>query len=349
MIRQSLLSYGSPLAATSAVLPEPRGSEVLLKVFSCGVCHSDLHLQDGFFDLGDGKRLDVATGRKLPFTLGHEISGHVENAGPEAGKLDGRTFYVVYPWCGCGQCERCRKGEEHLCDAPRQLGINIDGGYASHVLVPHPRYLIEAEGVDARLAGSYMCSGLTAYSAIRKAEHYLEDNGSLMIVGLGGVGMMGLEIARTLTRGRRFAADIVAAKRQIALTLGAEAAFDPQAHDVRKTVFRQAGPITAAIDFVGSETSLNFAQSIVGKGGAVIIVGLMGGKFSLPVPMFPLRELTLSGSYVGSLDEARKLMALVRAGRIRPIPVYERHLSEANAALTDLRAGGITGRVVLRP
>jgi D-arabinose 1-dehydrogenase-like Zn-dependent alcohol dehydrogenase len=349
MIRQSLLSYGSPLVATSASLPVPKGSEVLIKVSSCGVCHSDLHLQDGFFDLGDGKRLDVALGRKLPFTLGHEISGHVESAGPEAGEFDSRTFYVVYPWCGCGDCERCHKGEEHLCDAPRQLGINVDGGYASHVLVPHPRYLIAAHRVDARLAGSYMCSGLTAYCAIRKAERYLKDKGSLMIVGLGGVGMMGLEIARALTGGRKFAADVVAAKRETALTLGAEAAFDPRTPDARKNVLKQAGPIKAAIDFVGSDASLNFAQSIVGKGGAVIIVGLMGGKFSLPVPMFPLRELTLSGSYVGSLAEARELIALVRAGRIRPIPVDERPLSEANAALADLRAGGVTGRIVLRP
>lgn len=349
MIRQSLLAYGSPLAETATPLPEPKGSEVLLKVSSCGVCHSDLHLQDGYFDLGEGKRLDIASGRKLPFTLGHEISGHVERAGPEAGELGRDMFYVAYPWCGCGDCERCRAGAEHLCDAPRQLGINIDGGYASHVLVPHARYLIEADGVDARLAGSYMCSGLTAYSAVRKAGRYLKDQGALMIVGLGGVGMMGLEIARALTPARKFAADVVEAKHRTALALGAEAVFDPSAADARRTVLKEAGPVNAAIDFVGSEASLNFAQSIVGKGGAVIIVGLMGGKFSLPVPMFPLRELTLSGSYVGSLAEARELMALVRAGRIRPIPVDERPLSEANAALADLRAGSVTGRVVLQP
>ena len=349
MIRQSLLAYGSPLAATTTEPPAPTGSEVLLKVASCGVCHSDLHLQDGFFDLGDGKRLDVALGRKLPFTLGHEISGHVESSGPDAGTFDRRTFYVAYPWCGCGQCERCGKGDEHLCDAPRQLGINVDGGYASHVLVPHPRYLIEAEGVDQRLAGSYMCSGLTAYSAIRKAERYLEGRASLMIVGLGGVGMMGLEIARALTGARKFAADVVPAKRETALALGAEAVFDPATPDARRTVLKQVGPVNAAIDFVGSEASLNFAQSVVGKGGAVIIVGLMGGKFSLPVPMFPLRELTLSGSYVGSLAEARELMALVRSGRIRPIPVTARPLAEANSALDDLRAGSVTGRVILTP
>lgn len=349
MIRQSLIAYGVPLAETTAALPEPKGSEVLLKISSCGVCHSDLHLQDGHFDLGDGKHLDITSGRKLPFTLGHEIAGHVEKAGPDAGQLGRDVFYAVYPWCGCSQCEKCRKGQEQLCDAPRHLGITIDGGFASHVLVPHPRYLIDAQGIDRRLAGSYMCSGLTAYSAIRKAERFLPANGSLMIVGLGGLGMMGLEIARALTPARTYGADIAPAKREAALTLGAVAAFDPTAPDARKQVLKQAGAMDVAIDFVGSEASLTFAQSVVGKGGAVIIVGLMGGRFSLPVPMFPLRELTLAGSYVGSLDEARALMALVREGRIRPIPVSERPLGEANMAIADLRAGGITGRIILRP
>jgi D-arabinose 1-dehydrogenase-like Zn-dependent alcohol dehydrogenase len=349
MIRQSLIAYGAALAETSTALPEPKGCEVLLKVTSCGVCHSDLHLQDGHFDLGDGKRLDITSGRQLPFTLGHEIAGHVETAGPDAGPLDRDALHAVYPWCGCGQCEKCRKGQEQLCDAPRHLGITVDGGFASHVLVPHPRYLIDARGIDRRLAGSYMCSGLTAYSAIRKAERFLPANGSLLIVGLGGLGMMGLEIARALTSARPYGADVAPGKREAALALGAVATFDPSTPDARKLVLKQAGAMDVAIDFVGSEASLNFAQSVVGKGGAVIIVGLMGGRFSLPVPMFPLRELTLAGSYVGSLDEARALMALVRDDRVRPIPVSERPLAEANAALDNLRAGGVTGRVILKP
>ena len=349
MIRQSLLGYGEPLAATTTSLPELKGSEVLVRVATCGVCHSDLHLQDGYFDLGEGKRLDIRAGRKLPFTLGHEIAGYVEKAGPEVRDIERRSLYAVYPWCGCGTCDRCRQGQEHLCDAPRHLGITVDGGYASHVVVPHPRYLIDAEGSDARLAGSYMCSGVTAFSAIRKAARFLGSNGSLMIIGLGGVGMMGLEIARAVAPARRFAADIAPAKREAALALGAEAVFDPLSPDARKHVLKQAGAIDAAIDFVGSEASLAFAQGVVGKGGAVIIVGLMGGRFSLPAPMFPLRELTISGSYVGSLAEARELMALVKERRIGPIPASERPLSDANAALADLRSGRVAGRVVLRP
>src|SRR4051812_30578976 len=106
MIRQSLTSYGRPLAKTIASDPEPVGNEVLVKIEACGVCHSDLHLQDGHFDLGDNKRLDITSGRKLPFTLGHEIAGRVI-AAPEATDLDTTALYAAYPWIGCGSCSRC--------------------------------------------------------------------------------------------------------------------------------------------------------------------------------------------------------------------------------------------------
>jgi D-arabinose 1-dehydrogenase-like Zn-dependent alcohol dehydrogenase len=185
-------------------------------VSHCGVCHSDIHLHDGYFELGEGKRLDVRSGRALPFTLGHEIAGTVEAAGPEAGDLGTPAPYAVYPWMGCGECRRCQAGDEHLCATTHHLGITVDGGYASHVLVPHPRYLIDISGIAPELAGSFMCSGVTAYSAVRKVLPYL-NGGPLLIVGLGGVGMMGLKIARVLTDGPIVAADIDPAKRQAAL------------------------------------------------------------------------------------------------------------------------------------
>lgn len=348
MIRQSLTAYGAPLEQTSATLPEPKGAEVLLRVARCGVCHSDLHLQDGHFDLGGGKTLDIAGGRQLPFTLGHEILGHVEAAGPEAQGLSADKPYAVYAWIGCGRCERCAGGFEHLCDAPQQIGINRDGGYASHVMVPHPRYLLDASGIDPDIAGSYMCSGLTAYGAMAKALPFLRGR-PLMILGLGGVGMMGLEIARALAGVPVGGADIALGKREAAVKAGAAAVFDPAAPGARKSVLAAIGACGAAIDFVGSEASLAFAQGVVGKGGAVVVVGLMGGTFSLPVPFFPLRELAILGSYVGTLQQARELIDLVKQRRIAPIPIASRPLAEANAALEDLRAGRVIGRTVLRP
>ncbi|MBV8839615.1 MAG: alcohol dehydrogenase catalytic domain-containing protein, partial [Alphaproteobacteria bacterium] len=159
MIRQSMTAYATPLCETIVAAPQPRGSEVLVRISRCGVCHSDVHLQDGYFSLGGDKKLDVTAGRALPFTLGHEIAGVVEQAGPDANVKLGQSF-AVFPWIGCGTCAACRAGEENLCAAPRHLGIQVDGGFATHVLVPHPKYLIDHTGLSAALAGAYMCSGL---------------------------------------------------------------------------------------------------------------------------------------------------------------------------------------------
>ena len=348
MYRQSMTDYGAPLAPSEAPTPEPAGAQVLIRVSHCGVCHSDIHLHDGYFELGEGKRLDVRSGRTLPFTLGHEIAGTVEAVGPEAGEVAFDRPYAVYPWMGCGTCRRCQAGDEHLCATTHHLGITVDGGYASHVLVPHRRYLIDIAGIAPELAGSFMCSGVTAYSAVRKILPYL-DGGPLLIVGLGGVGMMGLRIARALADGPIVAADIDPAKRQAALDAGAAHVFDPAAEDARKTVFKACGPVGAAIDFAGAESSFNFAQGVVGKAGAVAVVGLIGGKLVMPLPMLPLRQLAILGCFVGSLPEARAVVDLARSGKIGSIPITTRPLAEADAALAELRAGRVLGRLVLTP
>jgi D-arabinose 1-dehydrogenase-like Zn-dependent alcohol dehydrogenase len=349
MRRQSLIEYGKPLEATEVETPRPGGSEVLLRVSHCGVCHSDLHLQDGYFALGGEQKLDVRGLRSLPFTFGHEIAGTAEAVGPEAQGVAVGKRYAAYPWIGCGTCPVCARGDEHLCNAPRALGITVDGGYASHVLVPHPRYLMDVDGIAPEIAGPLMCSGLTGYSAVRKALPYLRS-GPLLVVGLGGVGMMGLQFARALTDAPILVADIDAAKRDAALRLGASAAFDPADAGARKGIVKSsAGGAGAALDFAGSDKSLGFAQSVVAKGGAAIVVGLLGGSFSLPVPMFPLRALTVMGSYVGSPAEAREMLDLVKAGRIAPIPVELRPLEATSRSLDDLRAGRIVGRVVITP
>src|SRR5262245_3534556 len=349
MLRQSLVEYAKPLETTEAPTPTVSGCEVLLRVSHCGVCHSDLHLQDGYFDLGGGQKLDVRGNRPLPFTLGHEIAGTVEAAGPEAQGVTPGKLYAAYPWIGCGKCGLCARGDEHMCNTSRALGVNVDGGYATHVLVPHARYLLDVEGIAPGIAGALMCSGLTGYGAIKKALHYLKF-GALLIVGLGGLGMMGLQFARALTDRPIFAADIDKGKREAALKLGAAEAFDPADAGARKAIAKASGGgVGAAVDFAGSDKSLAFAHSTVAKGGAAIVVGLFGGSLSLPVPMFPLRALTIMGSYVGSTAEAREMLDLVKAGKVAPIPVETRALGETSRSLDDLRAGKIVGRVVISP
>src|SRR2546423_8032712 len=215
MIRQSMSAYATPLCETVVEAPEPRGTEVLVRISRCGVCHSDLHLYDGYFSLGSDKQLDVTAGRALPFTLGHEIAGVVEKAGAGA-ELNIGMSAAVFPWIGCGECAACRAGEENLCAAPRHLGIQVDGGFATHVLVPHPRYLIEHGSLPASLAGAYMCSGLTAFAALKRLTGHA-TRGPILLVGLGGVGIIGLPIAPAMFPHQPIVAAINTAERSPAL------------------------------------------------------------------------------------------------------------------------------------
>jgi alcohol dehydrogenase len=344
--RQSLVAYGQPLCETVADCPTPRGTEVLVRVKCCGVCHSDLHIQDGYFALGGDKRLDITKGRTLPFTLGHEISGIVEAVG-EGGDGDaiGRAV-AVYPWIGCGTCPACREGEENLCSAHRHLGIAVDGGYAGVVLVPHPRYLLDYAPLSPDFAGLLMCSGLTAYSALRHLGSRAE-RGPVLLVGMGGVGMMGLAIARALFRQPPLVADIDPAKRAAALAAGAAQAFDPADPQSRRAIMAATGGVLAACDFVGSEKSLQFATGVLGRGGKVVVTGLLGGDFTIAAAMIAIKAMTIEGTLTGTLAEARELIDLARTGKLATIPTHERKLDQAQGALDDLRAGRIVGRSVL--
>ncbi len=346
--RQSLVAYGQPLCETVADLPTPRGSEVLVRVECCGVCHSDLHLQDGYFTLGGDKRLDITKDRALPFTLGHEIAGTIENAGDAAeGAVIGHRV-AVYPWIGCGTCPACRAGEENLCSSHRHLGISVDGGYATHVLVPHPRYLLDYAPLSPDFAGPLMCSGLTAFSALKHLDSRAE-RGPVLLVGLGGVGMMGLSIARALFREPPLVADIDAAKRTAALAAGAAQTFDPSDPQTRRAVLTATGGVLAACDFVGSEKSLQFVTGVLGRGGKVVVTGLLGGTFSIAAAMIAIKAMTIEGTLTGTLAEARELIDLARSGKLATIPTHERPLTQAQAGLDDLRAGRVVGRTVLSP
>lgn len=344
--RQSLVGYGEPLCETVVDCPQPRGSEVLVRIERCGVCHSDLHLQDGYFALGGDKRLDITKDRALPFTLGHEIAGVIESAGAEAGGATLGRRVAVYPWIGCGTCAACRSGEENLCSAHRHLGIAVDGGYASHVLVPHPRYLLDYAPLAAGFAGTLMCSGLTSYAALKRLT-VAAQHGPVLLIGLGGVGMMGLAIARAIFREPPIVADIDVEKRNAALSAGAAAAYDPADPQCRRAVMAATGGLAAVCDFVGSDRSLQFATGVLARGGKVVVTGLLGGAFTIPAAMIPIKAMTIEGTLTGTLAEAREVLDLARAGKIAPIPMHERPLGEAQAALDGLRAGRVVGRTVL--
>lgn len=349
MLSYALVEFGKPLQAIERPDPEPTGTEVLLRVRRCGVCHSDIHIAEGFFDLGEsGKFYMTDRGMKLPVTLGHEILGEVVKGGPEAGEVPiGRTM-LVNPWIGCGKCRACLEERDNDCTQMRSLGVYRDGGYATHVIVPHPKYLIDVEGLDPDIVAPYACSGLTVYSALKKALPVREDEW-LAIMGAGGLGLSAVTIAKAMGAPNVISVDIDDAKLEAARELGADRTLNPKAHEDPLDELRRLaeGRLFAAVDTVGSGATSSLAIHALHKTGRYVVVGLYGGTLKVPLPYLPQRTLTLRGSYVGSNAELRELIDLVKTGRVKPIPVATRPLAEAERTLRDLAEGRIVGRVVL--
>lgn len=342
-----MLSYqtgapGAPLIEVESETPVPSGTEVLVKTLACGVCHSDIHLHDGGFELGGGKRLEVGREGQV---LGHEIYGEVVAVGPVAEGVQVGDRRVVYPWIGCGECAVCQRGDEHLCTPGRALGIIVNGGFASHVMIPHAKYLFDKGDVADSLAATYACSGLTAYGAIKKLGELAEGD-EVVIIGAGGVGMMAIQIARAMGMDP-IVVDIDPAKLEAAQQLGVSRTYDSSQMDTAKAIRKATGGAYAALDFVGAEASVNYGLTTLRKGGMLVVVGLYGGALTMPIPFLPMNARIIQGSYVGSPEDMAALMEMVREGKIAPIEIHERPLAEASDALADLKAGKVKGRQVL--
>jgi len=356
MRSMKLVAEGQPLQLFTADPPKPKNKEVLIKVEIAGVCHTDLHLIAGSYDMGEGRK--IPTGIRLPITLGHEISGIVEEvaetdqASPPTVQEGDRV--VVYPWIGCGSCRRCLSGMDNLCEGiPRFLGIFKDGGYADHVLVPDSRYLVSAASIeDPAQSAPLACSGLTALTSVKKCG--LKSDELLLVIGAGGLGLTAIQIAKKLTGARIVVLDIDDSKLESASKAGADHVIN-SAKVSEKDVVSQVRAansgrgVDAVIDFVGIPSTSSLGFRLLGREGKLVLVGLVGGSVPFPLPLFPLRGAQVIGNFTGTIRDLVELVELVKRGVISPVVSGVYPLEEADAALQKLRRGEAKGRLVLRP
>jgi alcohol dehydrogenase/propanol-preferring alcohol dehydrogenase len=346
----AVVENGKPLRELELPTPEPKGTEVLVEVTHCGVCHSDLHIWEGYYDIGGGQKMSLADrGVTLPLAMGHEIVGRVAKLGPDAKGVKVGDLRIVYPWLGCGECETCLAEEDNMCvRAARSLGVYQNGGYGTHVIAPHPRHLIDPGNVDPAVAATYACSGITVYSAIQKAMP-VPPHEAIVLVGAGGLGLSAIKVLRAMRHEHIISVDISAEKREAALKAGAHKAVDGSGDGVAQRIIDAAnGPVLAVIDLVNGTQTARFAFGALRKGGRLIQVGLFGGELMLPLPIMAIRALTVRGSYVGNPKELRELIRLAQEGSLEALPVATVPQRDADAALRRLRDGKVTGRLILK-
>src|SRR5438067_8841260 len=346
-----IVNVNEPLEIAQLETPKPRGSQVLIRVESSGVCHSDIHLWEGGYE-GPGGQLLKTTERgvKYPLTPGHEIAGMVDSLGEEAEGFTKNDKVLVYPWIGEGLCPACRIGQENLCDKPRSLGVYTDGGYAEYVLVPSYKYLVKiGDPMDMNATATLSCSALTAYGAVKNTNLRPDDN--VVIVGAGGLGLMAMQLAKAVTGSKVIAMDLDDEKLGAAKKNGADIIINSKKEDPVKAVMELTGKMgaDAVIDFVNASKTVEADMQFLRRRARLVLVGLFGGELKLSLVSMPTRAYRLIGSYTGTLSEMVELVSLAKRGVIKPLVSNRFKLDQATEALTMLKDRKILGRGVINP
>ena len=339
-----LRSAGDALQVEEVTKPDPTGTEVLIRVGGAGVCHTDLHIVDG-----------TQSRVELPVTLGHEVAGWIEAAGPGAEpalrplRLALDDAVVVSGGWGCGECRECRAGAEQRCPTSRAPGFQLDGGYAEAMLVPHPRHLVAIGTLDPARAAPLADAGLTPFRAVRRAEPWLKGGSRVLLIGCGALGQFALQLLRILPPD---GADLLVGVRELhprrlerATQLGADIALlDGDAEMAREAL---AGAADVVLDFVGADATLELAADVVAPDGLVLLVGEGGGTIPFGFASPPV-EAWLTTTAWGTANELREVVRLARRGSLH-WDVETMPLEEAGAAHARLRSGDVEGRLVLVP
>lgn len=339
-----------PLEIQTLETPKPRGSQVLIKVQSAGVCHSDIHLWEGGYDGPAGEFMKTTDrGVKYPLTPGHEAAGIIDSMGEDVEGFAKNEKVLVFPWIGEGLCPACRVGEENLCDKPRSLGVYHDGGYAEYMLVPSYKYLVKLGDMDTDTGAPLSCAALTAYGAVKNTHLKPADN--VVIVGTGGLGLMAIQLAKAVTGARIIAMDIDDKKLQIAKQNGADFTVNSKNQDAIKSIMELTNNLgaDAVIDFVNASKTVETDMQILRRRARVVLVGLFGGALQLNLVTMPTRAYKIIGSYTGSMTDMIELVSLAKRGIIKPVVSNRFKLDQATEALTMLKEGKIVGRGIINP
>lgn len=330
-----LREFGHPLEIADLPIPSPGPGEILIRVEGCGVCHSDLHLADGDWDL-------LRPHTKLPLILGHEIIGAVTALG------DGVQDFAIgdragVPWLhwSCGECELCKSGREPLCLNQKTTGMTVDGGYAEFVKAPATHVARIPAALDSLEAAPLLCAGLTVYKAIKSAG--IRPGDRLAVFGIGGLGHLAVQIARHMGV-HVCGIDISDDKLALAKECGAEWVFNASAN-VPKAI-RALGGAHVVMVTTASKTAYETALRCLSRGGTLAIVGMAPEPVSVSMVDLIAREARLIASAVGTREDLRELLDLAAASNIR-CRVQTRPLEDITAILDEMKKGAILGRVVL--
>lgn len=327
-------AFGQPLAIARVPVPTPGPGQVLVKIATCGVCHTDLHAAHG----------DWPVKPRPPFIPGHEGVGHVVALGPGVtGVKAGDCVGVPWLHSACGHCPHCLGGWETLCHAQENTGYSVNGGFAEYALAEAAYLGHVPPGLDLAEVAPILCAGVTVYKGLKVTDTKPGD--WVAISGIGGLGHMAVQYARAMGR-KVIAVDVDAAKLDLATRLGADLVVDARAHDPAAFVQDRCGGAQGVLVTAVSPKAFEQALGMAARGGTVALTGLPPGDFPLSIFDTVLGGITVRGSIVGTRLDLIEALDFAAAGKVRAT-VQTARLDEINDVFARMERGEIEGRVVL--
>jgi len=334
-----LHSFAEPLRIEEIPTPSPGAGEVLIKVAACGVCHSDLHLAMGEWDL-----LRPIT--KLPLTLGHEVTGTIASVGEGVTGFDAGDR-VGAPWLHwtCGECEFCSMGRETLCSKQQVTGCTVDGGFAEFIKAKASHIAKLPHNLTFEEAAPLLCAGLTVHSAMKKAD--VQAGRKVAVFGVGGLGHLAIQLAKA--KGAEvIAVDVADDKLELARECGADIAINAATAKAHREIKKATGGGAHVVMVTsGSRVAYETALRSIRKAGTLAIVGMAPEPVPLSTVAMVSGEYRIVSSAVGSREELREVLQLAAEGKVK-CRVEARAFDQVDKTLNEMREGRLLGRVILR-
>jgi propanol-preferring alcohol dehydrogenase len=332
-----LHEFGKPLAIEEVPVPVPQADEVLVRVESSGVCHSDLHMAKGDWP-------DVAKRMVWPAILGHESVGRVVELGAHVkGPAIGTRVGVGWLYSTCGQCIHCASGAENVCLKRKVTGIAAPGGFAEYMRMKASHAIAVPEEIPVEEAAPYFCAGLTVFHACRNAG--LAAGQDVAILGIGGLGHIALQLA--LNAGARVTAvDLSDAKLEFARALGAARVINGGAANAAEVLAENHGPQLAIVT-APSKAAYDLAFKTLRRRGTLAVVGIPDKNLEFHADDMVVGEFRMVGSAVGTRAEMREVLALAAAKKLHCESEVCR-LEDINGIFQRMERGQLTARAVIK-
>lgn len=339
-VRAALLNaIGKPLAVEEVPDPVLAADEVLVESRTCGICRTDLHIQDG-----------LAYVPSLPHIPGHEPAGVVAAIGSEVTDLKVGQAVVPHLFVFDRECAYTRAGQHAQATHLRGiLGVSLSGGFAEYFKAPARNLLLVPDDVALDIAGLTSCAVITAVHAFRKSA--IEPQEAAVVLGSGGIGLILIQLLRAANI-RTMAVDRSPASLEQARRAGAELAVsidDPSAADqIRALASSGRDGVDCIFELVGSAATMKFAATVASRGGRIVVIGEEAEHPAVDTITLAQRELQLIGSRNGGLQDARDALDMLSRGVLRPPIAAHFPLDHINDAFDFVRRGEAPGRVVIR-